>query len=225
MKLRFKAILGTAAIFAGMFTSMIGANANPPTLRWASGNCPLHAAAATGDADRIKIILQQGDNKHYLFERDFRTCIPLMYASTADVVNALTEGLDASELKVVLNATDECYRTALHRAANAEVAKRLIELGADVGARDNHRKLPIHYLVKLGNVDLIKLLIEEKGVCFNLDDENIWVHGERLQGHRPLYRLREYIQGIIDTEGPESSKLAGLREVEEYLVSIGGVSN
>ena len=151
MKLKFKAILGTAAIFAGMFTSMIGANAKTNDL---------HQAVQYGDLNQIKSykVSRPSIYRRMFLEKDEYGRIPLMFAEDVDVVNALTEGLSASELKAAFKATDNHGITALHHAQNAEVARRLVELGADLFARDEHYRLPIHYLVKLGDRDFIKWL-------------------------------------------------------------------
>jgi ankyrin repeat protein len=56
------------------------------------------------------------------------------------------------------------WQTALHAAADrgdAALARRLVALGADVGARDRHRRAtPLEWARKAGRSELVDLLTE-----------------------------------------------------------------
>lgn len=58
---------------------------------------------------------------------------------------------------------DKCDRTLLHYAAyrgRFNVARLLIDHGADVNAKDDNGRTPLHYATFMGYFDIVKLLID-----------------------------------------------------------------
>jgi ankyrin repeat protein len=58
-----------------------------------------------------------------------------------------------------IDAKDNNGRTPLHEAA-ADVARLLIKLGADIEAKDNNGWKPLHEAVANDSLDVTRLLIE-----------------------------------------------------------------
>jgi ankyrin repeat protein len=67
--------------------------------------------------------------------------------------------------------------TALHMNITIEQDLKYIKAGADINAKNNDEKTPLYYAVKCGNLDLVKLLIEngadkpQVGILNNYTDE------------------------------------------------------
>ncbi|MDO4199558.1 MAG: ankyrin repeat domain-containing protein [Clostridia bacterium] len=128
MKLKFKAILGVAAIVAGMFTSIMGANANP-----------IHDAVRAGDCEKVAVLWRQ--HPEWRYEEDGNGWLPIHCVNRVEVLNTLVKN------GCYVGMGDHNGKTALHKAKDYAVIKRLVELGADVNARDNMGCTPLHGLV------------------------------------------------------------------------------
>ncbi len=64
--------------------------------------------------------------------------------------------------------------TPLHEAAamgHLEVARLLLERGADVNAKNKHGFTPLHFAAGIGHTDVAKLLLEH-GADVNAKDEH-----------------------------------------------------
>lgn len=69
----------------------------------------------------------------------------------------------AAESQDVVNSRDEKGRTALHFAcgmASADIARVLVDAGADLNARDVDECTPLHMAAIYGRCDCVKLLLE-----------------------------------------------------------------
>jgi len=58
-----------------------------------------------------------------------------------------------------VNKKDDKARTALHFAANQQIAKFLVSNEADINAKSNNGLTPLHYAADLGYRDIVELLI------------------------------------------------------------------
>ena len=58
-----------------------------------------------------------------------------------------------------VNKKDDKARTALHFAANQQIAKFLVSNEADINAKSNNGLTPLHYAASLGHRDVVELLI------------------------------------------------------------------
>ena len=104
------------------------------------------------------------------FNQDLNDRTPLHYAvetSNADIIREILNY--AQELKEqkenIIDTIDQYNHTALHLAVinnNLEVAKILLEKGANANAVDISFKAPIHYAVANNNIEMIELLKEKK---------------------------------------------------------------
>jgi len=91
-------------------------------------------------------------------------------------------GGDKDAVREIVNRTDRFGRTPLHYAAalnpNPKVLETLINLGADVNARDLLKFTPLHYAAAFNeNPEVVELLID-KGAEVNAVD---------LEGRTPLH--------------------------------------
>jgi hypothetical protein len=86
---------------------------------------------------------------------------------SGDMQNVKTLIDGANEL---LNAQDEDGKTPLHhavRTGNGEIARYLIERGADINLTDTENESPLHYAASSGNLDMAKLLLEKGATSLN----------------------------------------------------------
>jgi len=130
------------------------------------GGGPLHAAALSGDLQKVKQLLGQGADVN---TRD-------MYQQTPLHIAASTGKTKVAELLISqgaeINAQNKDQLTPLHWAAysgSTKVAKLLIRKGADVNARDKYKDTPLHKAALMGKTEVAELLIR-KGADVNTRD-------------------------------------------------------
>jgi ankyrin repeat protein len=145
------------------------------------GETPLHAAAAAGSVDVVRMLLGAG--------ADARACrengdTPLHRAATGQIAELLFRAVhdakpdrhnefgqtplhcaqDRDVTAVLLRhgasltAKDFQGSTPLHRASSAK-ARVLLNAGADIDARDDHGQTPLHRAVSDGDAELVTLLL------------------------------------------------------------------
>lgn len=116
-------------------------------------NSALAVAAENGHEEIVKLLLE---NHALVDAREAGGTTPLMWASTADIVELLLRaGAD-------INAIDREGRAALHHAAkgsNSEVIQTLLENGAHIDAENNHGFNPVGVAASLGNEELVLQLL------------------------------------------------------------------
>ncbi|KAL3989932.1 Ankyrin repeats (3 copies) family protein [Acanthocheilonema viteae] len=152
-----------------------GANLNAID-KW--GYTPLHEAALKGKFDVCKLLLLSGaDQKHK--GRDGKTPLDVVKEGAEDVYNLLRgdeavleaakEGDVEKIRKIIIPATINCrdvrgrFSTPLHLAAgynNLEVARFLLENGAEVNLKDKGGLIPLHNASSFGHLEIAGLLIE-----------------------------------------------------------------
>jgi ankyrin repeat protein len=101
-----------------------------------------------------------------------------IYAS--DLGKAISAG-DLEKVKAIIatqpgliNEKDNQGWTPLIQALNEEkreIAKTLINIGADVTIGDNENTQPIHFAAMIGSVEIFEM-IRSKGVAFETKDDN-----------------------------------------------------
>ena len=72
---------------------------------------------------------------------------------------------DLEQLKKMVNSKDgeDCQKTPLHKAAecgNLEMVKILIQMGADLDAKNDYGGTPLHYSAFLGKAQVAEYLIQ-----------------------------------------------------------------
>jgi ankyrin repeat protein len=117
---------------------------------------------------------------------------------SGDMQNVKTLIDGANEL---LNAQDEDGKTPLHhavRTGNGEIARYLIERGADINLTDTENESPLHYAASSGNLDMAKLLLEKGATSLNAPtlvkyggSVGKWtpLHYACLKGHPEMVKL------------------------------------
>lgn len=126
---------------------------------------------------------------------------------------------------------DNTGETVLHEAANndADTARRLIERGADINAASKDGTTPLIAAVKVGNNEVVELLLVTDGLKAGVADEEGWtaLHYAAQRGDAEAVRL--LIEKKVDVNaqsknGDTPLKLAsskGHTEVEQALTKAG----
>ena len=113
------------------------------------GNTPLYQAKTEGIA---KVLLEAGADVN---DTNYYTLTPLFYSIDKNY------SIEHTKLLLESGANIENDLDLLHFVSNVEQAKVLLDAGADVNARDNHDKTPLHYAK---NEEIKKFLIMKGGV-------------------------------------------------------------
>jgi len=132
---------------------------------------PLHIAAMQGYVNIAKLLIKHGaaidanDKKHHH--------TPLHIAVTAQENNLeLTALLLEEGAKVNIHGTHQGW-TPLHLAAvygRADIAKLLLDKGADIDCKDQINETPLHKAVSYKNIETTKLLLK-RGASVNTKNE------------------------------------------------------
>jgi ankyrin repeat protein len=144
----------------------------------------LHQAAADGDIEQIKLLIQKGADVNardgerntpleYAIEEGNVEIIQLLIEAGADVnagapLQAATYANSIETVRLLIERGADLNAgpwTALHSAVwmgNSDIAELLIQKGADVDAKDERGMTPLHEAVRLGIENMIELLIDNK---------------------------------------------------------------
>jgi ankyrin repeat protein len=119
----------------------------------------LFLAVDSGDYAEAVLLLLKGADPNIQNEEDGKT--PLHIASLkGDML--LLEFL-ITHPQIDLNAIDDNSTTPVYNAvlnSQFDIAKLLIEKGAEINVPDNHRKTSVHVAAEKGNKTMLKLLVE-----------------------------------------------------------------
>ncbi len=139
------------------------------------GKLDFFSAVATGDESVVTRMLKEdplrvnsnGPNAfpvlHCAVSRDYRNIVDLLLNAGANV-----------EIRNESDETGEGNGTALHIAAiwgRDEIAKRLIEAGADVNARGRLKRTPLHDAARSANVQMMRILLDNSAMIDAKDSE------------------------------------------------------
>ena len=103
-------------------------------------NTPLHKASETGNLKMVKALILLGaevDAKSIPFN-----LTPLHVAAQSGRTSIVKYFIEKQ--KIPLESKDGSGQTPLHHAGNVDVAKYLIEKGADIEAKDDEGHTPLH---------------------------------------------------------------------------------
>ena len=105
----------------------------------------------------------------------------LSTASAGDIHDAVKSG-DLEKVKILLeknrellNKLDKDGMAPLHRAIEAgknDIARYLIEQGADINLKDKENDSPLHYVAIVGNLEIAKLLLARDVTSVNEGDNH-----------------------------------------------------
>lgn len=143
-----------------------------------NGDSLILLCCRNGQSEVLELLLFQSDPdliKHKAHIDGFFPLIASTEANRPECIKVLSNfGVDIEEKT---DDTNEILAgaTALHLAAyygRFDAAKTLIELGANVNAKEIHGQTPLHIAIIQGNVNIIKLLIDKKADPFIKDNNN-----------------------------------------------------
>ena len=142
----------------------------------AFGELPIHAAVSSGNREMIDVLLRAGadinarthwwaggfgvlggrqDLTSFLIERG--AVVDINAAAQLGMLDKVKELIEANPALVHARGGDG--QTALHVAATVEIARHLVDHGADIDARDvDHESTPAQYLVR-DHQDIVRFLI------------------------------------------------------------------
>jgi ankyrin repeat protein len=123
------------------------------------GRTPLHWACRGVHFEVVKYLVENGADVSAV---DVNGIVPLSSVASRAHLEAVTFLIDNGAR---LNDRDKISEfTALHYAAlkgQAEVARLLVDRGADVEARDIHESTPLHVAVQAGQTAVVELLLND----------------------------------------------------------------
>ena len=165
----------------------------------------LHRAAFKGQIDIIRILLEAGA-KTEVMSRRFSPLHLAAMAGHLEAVSALVKG------GANLESRDGGRRTPLHRVLGSsnphvsEIARFLIDSGADVHTTDDEGETPLMTAVREGCTDVVRKLLE-KGAQTDVRDKNFnqtLIHLAAIRGYGDMAELllsRGLEAGARDTYG------------------------
>jgi uncharacterized protein len=116
----------------------------------------LHDAAQTGDVDKVKQLIAQGDDVN---SRDENRETPLIEAALADQPSAAAALIEAG---ANIEARNDRGFTALHASAysgSIRIAALLLDRGATIDAQSMHNITPLHVAAEQNQLAVAELLI------------------------------------------------------------------
>ena len=129
---------------------------------------PLMLAAEKGHLGAIHLLLNNGGE---LKKENKIGWLPLHSAAAGDHTNVVTFFIEkGGNCKNALPVTHH-GTTVLHLATRLELVRLLVEEGADVLARDNRHKTPLHVAAEKGQTDTVSYLLNQ-GADVNSRDED-----------------------------------------------------
>ena len=154
-----------------------GANANT---RDAADWSPLERASNVGHIKLVQVLLEYGADAN---APDTKGCSPLYWGSFWEkpaVVRALIK--HGADVKATSRKDNE---TPLHQADIEEVARVLLEYGADTNALEVRNRTPLHFRSELGPVGVVRVLLEHGADPNARDVDNATpLHLASGSGHR-----------------------------------------
>ena len=149
-----------------------GLDVNEATTRCTSDSSsisytPLMLAAEKGHIGSIHLLLNNGGELNKENEIGW---LPLHSAAAGDHTNVvrflIEKGRNWNALPVTRHGT-----TVLHLATGLELVRLLVEQGADIRARDNCHKTPLHVAAEKGQTDTVSYLVNQ-GADLNSRDKD-----------------------------------------------------
>jgi ankyrin repeat protein len=143
---------------------LVGQRGTAVDARNNDGETSLHYACLGGNLDVVKCLVEQGGAAVGTKSKD--GFAPLHYAcydGQLDIIKYLVEQRGVSMKIKTHGGETPLYLSCLH--PHLEVAKYFVEKGVVVDAKSNYNPcaLPLHRACQIGNLELVKLLVEQGG--------------------------------------------------------------
>ncbi len=140
--------------------AFLDAGINPNAQNAADGRTALISAAARGDLEVVKVLLERGADVNVKDKQEYTALFHAIEAMYEDVATVLLDqpNLDPS-------ARGKNGVTALMSYAwrdNKEAVRKLLDRGADVNAQDNDGDTALHGVAKSGNVEILDMLLAKR---------------------------------------------------------------
>ncbi|XP_038064294.1 transient receptor potential cation channel subfamily A member 1-like isoform X2 [Patiria miniata] len=159
---------------------------------------PLHMAAINGDVDVCQLLIDSGVD---IRARDVSNMTALMMACATGhqtfiqclLQSASQQGLKSQDL---LMDTDNEMKTVLHIAVSngyLELARFLVDSGADVNAQNELGQTPLHLTAVVGNTDMAELLLDF-GASIKKGDNDLMTPLHRAA----MYNRLSMVQLLLD---------------------------
>ena len=153
---------------------------------------PLHAAARSGDVDKVRELLEGGEYDVNCFDVGGWTPLHMAaYYGHLGMVKVLI-----SEFKANVNACTDSGETPLHQAAlngHSGVVRVLVsEFMADVNSPTNSGETPLHKAARQNHLDVVRVLISEFKANVNthtIDNGDTPLHLAAYSGHLDMIRV------------------------------------
>lgn len=150
-------------------------------------NTPLSRAVGSNDLESVRMLIEHGAEINVVDENGLSLVMRAVNTGSVEIVELLL----ANKAKVD-NRENHYSQTELHRAAvkgYGDIAKMLIEAGADINAedRDNHR--PVYYADKYGNAKVTKLLMKQGAKGKDIQGQQDLLHTPIAQGDAVVWYL------------------------------------
>ena len=172
------------------FTEAMPFQSERPHKRLRSSDSALRDAAARGDIDTLRALLDAECDTSNIDSLDWVGLAPLTYAARGghtDCVRLLLQrGAD-------VNQRSRSSSTSAHRAAERGHTGSLLALldaGCDVDAKDKWEMTPLMYAAQGGHTECAQLLLEHGADISSLDDDELAApHYAIVCGHLEVLRL------------------------------------
>jgi len=212
---------------------------------------PLHWAAFKGHLDVARLLIESGADVnaknntgwtplHFAASKGYLDIARLLIEKGADVNAGDACGQWFEENDVLYEDFCErpllCCGTPLHWAAfngHLEVARLLIESGADINDGNRHSERPLHWAAFKGHLDVARLLIESGADVNASDFEGLKpLHFAAMEGHVEVVRLLIESGADVNAWGGEDcdtplhfAAMEGHVEVVRLLIESGADVN
>ncbi|EFA86258.1 ankyrin repeat-containing protein [Heterostelium album PN500] len=158
------------------------------------------------------------------------TVLPLFIAANQKssqclklIVDSLLVSIYSNNINVKLTATN---RTALFYSTSRDTTLALLQYNAKIDAKDTTGMLPIHYHSLVGNLDVIKCLLDDTTINAQDLSQNTPLHWSSLKGHLPIvkYLISSGAKlNIANHQGRypiHNAALEGHIDIIKYLVDL-----
>ncbi|MDV6248809.1 ankyrin repeat domain-containing protein [Wolbachia endosymbiont of Zaprionus taronus] len=170
----------------------------------------LHYAVKNGNVGKINDLIKGGKN---VDAQDEQGWTPLHLAATGSytkVVNAQMYGDDiharetGSEEPIYIKACKNIIESFLDKLLNIKVVGALIKGKAEINAKDNQERTPLHLSIQIGRTDVVNTLIDKKAE----------INAKDRQGRTPLHWAAS--KGGIEVVNALIEKGADVNAVNKY---------